>query len=133
MKKILSFVLLLTLTISLASCHKIRTTVNFVVDGEVVESYTGSSKNIEFPTPDGKDGMEFSGWFTDPNGGDEINRDNVDEYLSFFSALTLYAQFVQPEGDPNPEGGDQQPTTPPDDGYVDDGGSGSNVDNGGWT
>ena len=46
MKKILSFVLILAVALSLSSCHKIRSSVKFYVDGELVEKYSVSSANI---------------------------------------------------------------------------------------
>ena len=131
MKKALSIVLLMTLILSLTSCHRLISTVRFVIDGEVVETYRGSSKSIKFPTPKEKEGMEFYGWLTEEYLDDNlVTEENIGKYFGFWPSLTLYAHYVVAEPDnktpTEPENQDKQEEnkTPNSD---------SNMDVGGWT
>lgn len=125
MKRIISALLLLAMTLSLFSCHRVISSVKFVVDGEVIETYSGSSENVKFPTPKEKEGMVFYGWLTDEYLDDNlVTEENIGKHFGFWPTLTLYAHYIVDES----QGGTPIEPNPPTEPDAD-----SNVDQGGWT
>ena len=134
MKKILAIVLLVATVLSFASCSTQPSTVSFVVDGEVIETYSGSAEDIKFPTPAAKDKMRFVGWFTEQGGGEQVNSENIGNYYGHKKSLTLYAVDEATEDNSGGEsgetesGGEEENTETKPNGREDE-----NVDQGGWT
>ena len=134
MKKILAILLLVATVFSFASCSTQPSTVSFVVDGEVIETYSGSAEDIKFPTPKAKDKMRFVGWFTEQGGGEQVNSENIGNYYGHKKSLTLYAVYEAIEDNSGSEsgdtdiGGEEENTQTKPNGREDE-----NVDQGGWT
>ena len=134
MKKILAIVLLVATVLSFASCSTQPSTVSFVVDGEVIETYSGSAEDIKFPTPVAKDKMRFVGWFTEQGGGEQVDSENIGNYYGHKKSLTLYAVYEATEENSGSEsgdtesGGEEENTETKPNGREDE-----NVDQGGWT
>lgn len=147
MKRIISALLLLIVTLSLFSCHRVISSIEFVVDGEVMETYNGSSRDVKFPTPKEKAGMVFYGWLTDEYLDDNlVTEDNVGEYFGFWPVLKLYAHYIvdeaqdnapsdhEPEAPSEPEyeaPSDPEPEAPS--GDPTNSNPNGNIDGGGWT
>ena len=134
MKKILAIVLLAATVLSFSSCSTQPSTVSFVVDGEVIETYSGSAEDVKFPTPKAKDKMYFVGWFTEQGGGEQVNSENIGNYYGHKKSLTLYAVYEATEdnsgsesGDTESDGEEENTETKP------NGREDENVDQGGWT
>ena len=137
MKKILAIVLLVATVLSFASCSTQPSTVSFVVDGEVIETYSGSAEDVKFPTPKAKDKMYFVGWFTEQGGGEQVNSENVGNYYGHKKSLTLYAVYKATEDNSSESGGnefdgEEQETTNNHDSNGDVR-EDENIDVGGWT
>ena len=134
MKKILAIVLLVATVLSFASCSTQPSTVSFVVDGEVIETYSGSAEDVKFPTPVAKDKMRFVGWFTEQLCGVQVDSENIGNYYGHKKSLTLYAVYEATEDNSGSEsgdtesGGEEENTETKPNGREDE-----NVDQGGWT
>ena len=100
MKKLLSILIILAMTLALSSCHRVVSCVRFMVDDEIYDTYIGPSSGIELPTLEDRDGMEFVGWYIMLDGKITIiTEDNVDDYFGIFPILTLYAAYSVEVGD----------------------------------
>jgi hypothetical protein len=112
MKKIFSLLLIIAISLSLSSCHRIVSRVEFVVDGEVVETYFGPSRGLTLFAIE-REGYEFYGWYTAEGGeGEKVTNDSIGNYFGFFPTLRLYGHLVAITSTPDTPGENQPPTTP---------------------
>ena len=106
MKKVLSVFLLALMILSLGGCLRSAPRVKFIVDGEVIKTYSGPIENIEFPTPEEKDGMDFYGWMTvaQDDGSDIVTKESLSALLRANTTLKLYAVYTEKADNEKPNG-----------------------------
>ena len=99
--------MIFAIALSLTSCHRLVSRVEFVVDGEVVNTHVGPSSGLNFLAIE-REGYDFAGWYTAEGGeGERVSKENVGDYFGFLPILKLYAHFVEKGiADDNPSDND---------------------------